>query len=98
MFAIIIMLLVMLEVFFACLIVFLLIKYDKDVSETNKEVTLIRKEIINVLSDYRISLRMINQQIKKIKSDIQTKQILDTINFIGTASILLGIKKKSICK
>lgn len=98
MFAIIIMLLILLEVYLAGSTILFLMKSRKDIIEINKEITFIKKEVINAFSDCRISIRMLNQEVKKIKIDQQTKQMVDLLNFIAGTSLFFGIKKKSICK
>lgn len=98
MFAIIIMLIILLEVYLSGSIILFLIKWQKNVLEKNKEITSIKKEVIRTLSDHRISIRMLNQQAKIIREDQQTKQILDLLNLLATTSLFFGIKNKGICK
>ena len=96
MFAIIIMLLVLIEVIFSGILILFFIKSRKNILKINKEITLIKKEIINVIADYRISVRMLNQQIKGIKLERKTKQILDFLNLLAGVSLCIGIKKKKL--
>lgn len=98
MFAILIMLIVLIEIMVSGVIVFFLMKSSKKIVEIDKEINLLKKETINIISDYRVSVRMLNVQVKIVKTEIQTKQIFDMLNLVGTVSLFLGLKKKSICK
>lgn len=96
MLAIFIMLIVLIEVIFSGFLILFFIKSRKKVLEINTEVTLMKKEITTIVADYRISVRMLNQEIKSLKLEQKTKQMLDLLSLFTGVSLLFEIKKKKL--
>lgn len=93
-----IMLVIIMEIIIASWITAYFAKMSNTVQTLNKVITEAKNNTINLLSDYRVSIKLINRETKKIQDDIKMKKLLDTLNLIASFSFLFGLKKKSICK
>ena len=96
MFVVLIMLIVILEILLAGVAVFALSKFSRQLKDLDTNITKSKKIIIPAMIELRISLRLINIQVKNLEIEQKSKQIYDAINMIGTISFLLGLKKKRL--
>lgn len=98
MLAILIMLISVIEIIFGTWFSLFFIRTRQRVVKINKEVCLIKKGISYILAEYRISIRSVNKQLKKIKNEEQMKRVLDIVNLVGSLAFIVGMRKKTVCK
>ncbi len=98
MFVILIMLAILIEVIFAGFLIFNLAKLSGSVRKITKEIIEAKNQIIPILLEVRVGLRMANIQAKNLKIDQSNKQLFDVVNILGVVSILFGGKKRKYCK
>lgn len=94
MFSILIMLLIMCEIIIASLLIFFINRLTKNVHRLTCEIIKIKNEVIEIVTEYRVSLRVMNKNIARIKENQQLKQFMGIINLISGISFLLGFRKK----
>ncbi len=94
MFVVLTMLIIILEFILSALLILILSKASSNICLLDREITKVKKAIVPMVLDIRVSLRAINIQAKDIKMEQQSKQLLDIVNVLGLASFIFGLKKR----
>ncbi len=92
--SVLIMLFAMVEFLGAVWLVSFMMKLSKRVKDIDSQVDFFKKGIIETILEYRVSLRMLNVQVKAINEARKVKQFFDALNALATFSLYLGLKKK----
>ncbi|MDD3237258.1 MAG: hypothetical protein PHV37_04095 [Candidatus Gastranaerophilales bacterium] len=96
MLVVLIMLLIILEIITGIFVMTFLIRTDKMICEVNLTVLRYKKGIINLISDYRMNIKMLNHKIKIFKREIELKKIFDILQTIASLSFIFKLKKTKV--
>lgn len=91
MYALIVILIILVEILVASWLIYFFTRLDKAVVLIDKNITEHKSEIFNVLSEYRLKLRELNEQTLKLKEKDNIKKALGVIQL---TSFFLLLKNK----